>query len=397
MRTAILRRQTSIFCDVLSRMTLGDEAASCKIAPQLLLTAMHPETEAWRIAHYVLDWREIRRCSLDQLSDLLRRAAASTAKGTAFVVENIRTVTHVGPDVLGDVLAGVVKHPAAADAVKVLCQLPAAQYITPEALARALQVAVTSVSGQDTLPLLLEQPAADQMGPELLAELLQAALTNKRGRAHVGTLLKLPAVHCMEPKVLAKLLKAALGHATMAGFMFEFCSLPAARQVGTSDLVELLQLACHHPRPAFSAIAEICGLPAAQQIGAEPLAKLMEIAVCNPAAGPLALHHLSRLPAMSRTPGEVLEKLLTVALEHGGFDAVLVLVQLDAARKIGAQGLAELLKLALAQPKGHVPLEYLCTLPAAKELPVGKLLELLQLAARGSLCGLLTSFKLDDV
>jgi hypothetical protein len=252
-------------------------------------------------------------------------------------------------------------------AVRVVCQLPAAQQLDRAAVLQLLQAAIQ----QGCVPWhLCELPAAVQLSSGEVLQLLQAAV--QLGMDNTNELCNLPGAQQLESAAVLQLLQAAVQNIqTISGF----CELPGAQQLDYQAVLQLLQTAVQHVDKDLRVdqmTLHLCRLPAAQQLSSQAVLQLLQAAVVR---GKISMSSLCALPTASQIDSMTVLQLLQAAVQQGRSGDGLC--TLPAAQQLTKNVVFQLLEMAV-QRGNDDGVKSLSTLPAAKQLRETAVAALLQ-------------------
>jgi hypothetical protein len=259
--------------------------------------------------------------------------------------------------------------------VEELCCLSACQQLGSTAVARLLRASI-EVCSDECMKHLCAIPAALQLGCAAVEELLQVALTgaaNASKHTCLEHLCSLPAAQQLNGKATTTILAAYVQKNNFKGVKV-LCSMPGAQQLSGEAVLQLLLAALAQDNDKMA--SQLCRMPAAERLSAEVVVPLLEAAVEEQQMQRLGF--LSDIPAARQLSASMFARLLMFAA-LGCHSCPMHVVVLDTLSPdvLSSGVIVRLLRVAVARGR-HRFVNYVCGLPAARELEsamVGPLLQ----------------------
>jgi hypothetical protein len=285
----------------------------------------------------------------------------------------------------------------------VLINAPGAKGLEQELVWDLLRDAVRN-TGYEAVQLLAKHPAVQSMPARLLGDLLGEAFMRSGFKKVISDLCRLPAVQEIGLAALEELLRVAVqgGHEDIIS---DLCRLPVAQQVEVVALEELIRSAVKGGQRCTTAIITLCKLPSAKQVGVAALRECLRGAVEGKQL--YTTIALCALPAAQQVEVAVVEELFRRAVKDGNrswyshhryqtqvvhpavahlykagtLDSTILstLFDLPAAKQVGVATVEELLRVAVKGGQLEAT-SALCDMPAAQQIDVAVVEELVKVA-----------------
>lgn len=254
-----------------------------------------------------------------------------------------------------------------------LVQLPAAKQLDSSIIKVLIDTALArSCHAEQQITALCTLRAAEQMQLEDCVTLLKKSARRSLGTA-VAALCRLPAVNKMDRvDVWHDIISATVTdlpdsfNQLQAGVR-GLCRLPVARSANHDIIAELLTLALKYDQ--YPAVLALCGLPAAQQIPKDHLIALtfrIVIRVTWPADPMLPFSHMSW------------------TVSRSAVNALTAITKLKSVRDVSTAELLDFFHILVWDGNLQQVIQWLCSLPAAWDIPVNWLKQQMQEAVQES-------------